>query len=76
MDILLPIKELKAGAEHLLPEQSFSRFTCNAAQLDGKGIIVRDFEQLSNTTTFSPAPSNGSSKTRLLGLVWRSFNKL
>ena len=39
-----------------------------AAQLDGKGIIIRDFEQLSNTTTFSPAPQNGSSKTRLLGL--------
>jgi TonB-linked SusC/RagA family outer membrane protein len=38
------------------------------AQLDGKGIIVRDFEQLSNTTTFTPAPSNGSSKTRLLGI--------
>ncbi len=38
------------------------------AQLDGKGVIVRDFEQLSNTTTFSPAPSNGSSKTRLIGV--------
>jgi TonB-linked SusC/RagA family outer membrane protein len=38
------------------------------AQLDGKGIIIRDFEQLSNTTTFSPSPSNTSSKVRLLGL--------
>ncbi len=40
----------------------------NFAQLDGKGIIVRDFEQLSNTTTFTaPAPQNSSSKTRLVG---------
>lgn len=37
------------------------------AQLDGKGVIVRDFEQLSNTTTFSPAPQNSSSKQRLVG---------
>jgi TonB-linked SusC/RagA family outer membrane protein len=37
------------------------------AQLDGKGIIVRDFEQLSNTTTYSPSPQNSSSKTRLIG---------
>jgi len=47
----------------------FQQTYSNAAQLDGKGIIVRDFEQLSNTTTFtSPAPSYGSTKTRLLGL--------
>ncbi len=39
-----------------------------AAQLDGKGVIVRDFEQLSNTSTFSPAPSNGSSKYSLMGI--------
>ncbi len=46
----------------------FQQIATNAAQLDGKGVIVRDFEQLSNTTTFSPAPSFGSSKFRLLGL--------
>jgi TonB-linked SusC/RagA family outer membrane protein len=46
----------------------FQQIYANAAQLDGKGIIIRDFEQLSNTTTFSPSPSHGSSKTRLLGL--------
>lgn len=46
----------------------FQQIYSAGAQLDGKGIIVRDFEQLSNTTTFSPAPSNGSSKTRLIGL--------
>lgn len=46
----------------------FEQIYAAAAQLDGKGIIVRDFEQLSNTTTFSPAPSNSSVKTRLLGL--------
>ena len=46
----------------------FQQIYTNGAQLDGKGIIVRDFEQLSNTTTFSPSPSHGSSKTRLLGL--------
>ncbi len=45
----------------------FQQIYSNAAQLDGKGIIIRDFEQLSNTTTFSPAPSFGSSKTRLFG---------
>ncbi|TAL41469.1 MAG: TonB-dependent receptor, partial [Chitinophagaceae bacterium] len=46
----------------------FSQVYSAAAQLDGKGIIVRDFEQLSNTTTFTPSPSSGSSKVRLLGL--------
>ena len=46
----------------------FNQTYSNAAQLDGKGIIVRDFEQLSNTTTFSPSPSSGSSKSRLLGV--------
>lgn len=45
----------------------FQQIYSNAAQLDGKGIIVRNFEQLSNTTTFTPSPSFGSSKTRLLG---------
>jgi TonB-linked SusC/RagA family outer membrane protein len=46
----------------------FQQIYSNAATLNGKGIIVRDFEQLSNTTTFSPAPASGSTKIRLLGL--------
>jgi TonB-linked SusC/RagA family outer membrane protein len=46
----------------------FNQVYSNAAQLDGKGIIIRDFEQLSNTTSFTPSPSSGSSKVRLLGL--------
>jgi TonB-linked SusC/RagA family outer membrane protein len=46
----------------------FTQVYSTAAQLDGKGIIVRDFEQLANTTTFSPAPGNASSKTRIVGL--------
>lgn len=46
----------------------FQQIYSNAAQMDGKGIIVRDFEQLSNTTTYTPSPSFGSNKTRLLGL--------
>ena len=37
-----------------------------AANITGQGIIVRDFEQLKNTTTYFP--SNGSSKTRLIGV--------
>ncbi len=45
-------------------QQTFSR----TAQMDGKGIIVRDFEQLSNTTSYTPSPANGSTKFRLLGL--------
>ena len=36
------------------------------ANVTGQGVIVRDFEQLKNTTTFFP--SNGSSKTRLIGV--------
>ena len=51
----------------------FNQIYSAAAQLDGKGVIVRDFEQLSNTSTFTPAPSNGSSKVRLLGL-YGDFN--
>ncbi len=46
----------------------FNQIYVANSQLDGKGIIIRDFEQLSNTTTFSPAPGNASSKTRLFGL--------
>jgi TonB-linked SusC/RagA family outer membrane protein len=46
----------------------FTQVYTNFAQLDGKGIIVRDFEQLANTTTFSPAPGNSSAKSRIIGL--------
>ena len=46
----------------------FNQIYSNAATLNGKGIIVRDFEQLSNTTSFTPAPAFGSSKVRLLGV--------
>ncbi len=61
-------KRIKAWSSSLIVGQEFQQIYSAAAQLDGKGVIVRDFEQLSNTTTFSPAPSNGSSKTRLIGL--------
>lgn len=61
-------KRIKAWTASAIFGQEFQQIYSAAAQLDGKGIIVRDFEQLSNTTTFSPAPSNGSSKTRLVGL--------
>ena len=46
----------------------FNQIYVANSQLDGKGIIIRDFEQLSNTTTYSPAPGNASSKSRLFGL--------
>ncbi|HYC39945.1 MAG TPA: SusC/RagA family TonB-linked outer membrane protein [Chitinophagaceae bacterium] len=46
----------------------YTQIYSNAATLNGKGIIVRDFEALSNTTTFTPAPAAGSSKVRLVGL--------
>lgn len=46
----------------------FSQVYVANAQMTGKTVIIRDFEQLSNTTTFSPSPSSSSSKVRLLGL--------
>lgn len=46
----------------------FNQIYSNTATLNGKGIIIRDFEQLSNTTTYSPSPANGSTKVRLMGL--------
>ena len=61
-------KRLKSWSGVLIVGTEFQQVYSNAAQLDGKGIIVRDLEQLANTTTYSPSPSNGSSKTRLLGL--------
>ena len=60
-------KRLKSWTGTVIVGSEFQQIYSNSAQLDGKGVIVRDFEQLSNTTTYSPAPSNGSSKTRLLG---------
>lgn len=59
--------------------KKFGNFTTNAivgnevqqvysasANVTGQGVIVRDFEQLKNTTTYFP--SSGSSKTRLIGV--------
>ena len=43
-----------------------SQIYSNAATIIGRGVIVRDFEQLKNTTALFP--SNSSSKVRLLGL--------
>jgi len=62
-------KRYKSWTGTAIVGTEFQQIYSNAATLNGKGIIIRDFEQLSNTTTFtSPAPANGSSKTRLLGL--------
>lgn len=61
-------KRFKNWSTNAVIGTEFQQIYSAGAQLDGKGIIIRDFEQLSNTTTFSPAPSNGSSKSRLLGL--------
>ncbi len=61
-------KRFKSWTGTAIVGTEFNQTYSAAAQLDGKGVIVRDFEQLSNTSTFSPAPANGSSKVRLLGL--------
>jgi TonB-linked SusC/RagA family outer membrane protein len=61
-------KKFRDWSGVLIAGTEFQQIYTNAAQLDGKGIIVRDFEQLSNTTTYTPAPSHGSSKSRLLGI--------
>jgi TonB-linked SusC/RagA family outer membrane protein len=61
-------KRFKGFSASAIVGTEFNQVYSSAAQLDGKGIIIRDFEQLSNTTTFSPSPSSGSSKVRLLGL--------
>lgn len=61
-------KRFKSWTVSAIAGTEFVQIYAAAAQLDGKGIIVRDFEQLNNTTTFSPAPSNGSSKQRLIGV--------
>lgn len=61
-------KKIKSWSGTLIFGTELQQIYSNNAILDGKGIIVRDFEQLSNTTTYSPAPRNGSTKFRLLGL--------
>lgn len=61
-------KRIKSWSGTFTTGTEFQQVFSNSSQLDGKGIIVRDFEQLSNTTTFSPSPQNGSTKTRFLGL--------
>ena len=61
-------KRIKSWSGTLITGTEFQQVYSNSSQLDGKGVIVRDFEQLSNTTTFSPSPQFGSTKTRLLGL--------
>ena len=43
-----------------------SQIYSNFDQTIGYGVVVRDFEQLKNTTSFNP--SHGSSKTRFVGL--------
>ncbi len=62
------LKRYKSWSGTAIIGSEFQQIYSNASTLNGKGIIIRDFEQLSNTTTFTPAPANGSSKTRLLGL--------
>ncbi|NOT51658.1 MAG: SusC/RagA family TonB-linked outer membrane protein [Chitinophagaceae bacterium] len=61
-------KRIKSWSGTFIFGSEFQQNYGNNAQLDGKGIIVRDFEQLSNTTTFSPAPGYSSFKFRLIGL--------
>ena len=61
-------KRFKGFSVTAIAGTEFQQIYAANAQLDGKGVIIRDFEQLSNTTTFSPAPQNNSTKTRLLGV--------
>jgi TonB-linked SusC/RagA family outer membrane protein len=61
-------KRIKSWSGTAIVGTEFQQIYSNGSQLDGKGIIVRDFEQLSNTTTYSPSPAAGSTKFRLLGL--------
>ncbi len=65
---LTATKRIKSWSGTLVAGTEFQQVYSTAAQLDGKNVIVRDFEQLSNTTTFSPGPQSGSTKTRLMGL--------
>ena len=65
---LTATKRYKSWTGTAIVGTEFQQIYSDGATLNGKGIIIRDFEQLSNTTTFTPAPANGSSKSRLLGL--------
>ena len=65
---LTAIKKINDFSGVVVVGTEFQQVYGNSSQMDGKGIIVRDFEQLSNTTTYTPSPSHGSSKTRWLGL--------
>ena len=65
---LTAIKKINDFSGVVVVGTEFQQVYSNSSQMDGKGIIVRDFEQLSNTTTYTPSPSHGSSKTRWLGL--------
>ncbi len=44
----------------------FNQRASNGTTIVGTGVVVRDFEQLSNTATYNPA--TGSTKDRLIGL--------
>jgi TonB-linked SusC/RagA family outer membrane protein len=61
-------KRIKSWSGTAIVGTEFQQIYTTFARLDGKGVIVRDFEQLSNTTTYSPSPQNNSTKFRLLGL--------
>ena len=61
-------KKIKSWSATAIVGTEFQQIYSNFSRIDGKTIIVRDFEQLSNTTTYSPSPQNSSSKFRLLGL--------
>src|SRR6187399_1425523 len=65
---LTAIKKINDFSGVVVVGTEFQQVYGNSSQMDGKGIIVRDFEQLSNTTTYTPSPTHGSSKTRWLGL--------
>jgi TonB-linked SusC/RagA family outer membrane protein len=61
-------KRIKSWSGVAIIGNEFQQIYTATATSTGKGIIVRDFEQLSNTTTFTPSPNAGSTKVRLLGL--------
>ncbi len=61
-------KRIKDWTGTVILGTEFQQMYNVVAQLDGKGVIIRDFEQLSNTTTFTPSPASNSVRTRLLGV--------
>ena len=50
----------------LIVGNEVSQIYNRTASIEGIGVIVRDFEQMKNTTTYNP--SVASSKVRLIGL--------